>query len=177
MTEKSRKLAKEPHLEKGKAIDKAAAQFVDIVDKELMRLSKMAGDYATHEAMKARAAEQARNQRLTELEQARAKELMLTTNHDEADAVIEQFNRMAEAVPEVAEPVRAAGQRVIQDWDITVTDIWALARAHPGCVKIEPLIGQVKALLNSGMAKVAGVKAERIIKSDVRLTKKALIDV
>jgi len=49
-----------------------------------------------------------------------------------------------------------------------VTDVWLLAKSHPGCVKIEPRISEIKSLLNNGV-KVAGVNAVRIQKSGVRL--------
>lgn len=54
------------------------------------------------------------------------------------------------------------------DWEVTVTDVWLLAKSHPGCVKIEPRISEIKSLLNNGV-KVAGVNAVRIQKSGVRL--------
>lgn len=98
----------------------------------------------------------------------RQKALAEAKSHEELDRINKQH---CDAIAQLAEqpkyePVRASGQRIEEDWDVTVTDVWALARAHPGAVKIEPLIGQIKAMLKSGQ-RVAGVKATPIVKAGV----------
>ena len=47
------------------------------------------------------------------------------------------------------------------DLEITVTNIWKLARSHPTCVTIEPRISEIKSLLKSGI-KVAGVTSKEL---------------
>lgn len=55
---------------------------------------------------------------------------------------------------------RQAGQLVKTDWEITVTNPWELAKFHPDCVKIEPLLTPIKAALNEGRT-VKGISATK----------------
>ncbi len=72
---------------------------------------------------------------------------------------------------------RQAGQVVKTDWEITVTNPWELAKFHPDCVKIEPLLGPIKSALNEGRA-VKGIKAEKKTVANVRVGSRPLaIDV
>lgn len=63
---------------------------------------------------------------------------------------------------------RATGQVVKQDWDVQIVNPYDLAKYHPDCVKIEPLLGQIKRLLNEGFS-VKGVRATRTTTSTVRV--------
>lgn len=122
-----------------------------------------------------KAAQQSRNasdrRKADELarEIARQRELAAAANHAALDAANEKFSNEAKAHQEanpVAAPVRAEGQRVATEWKVEVTDIWMLARAHPTCVKIEPAMREIKALLNMGI-EVKGVRASKEITSGV----------
>ena len=97
----------------------------------------------------------------------RQKSLAIAESHAKLDAVNEKFCAEAAALP-TATAARAEGQVVKFDWEITVKDLWALARSHPMCVKIEPRLNEIKSLLDSG-AKVAGVDAKKVPKSSVRV--------
>lgn len=103
------------------------------------------------------------------IELGRQKALAEAKSHEELDRINQQHSQAMAAIAEQPkyEPVRAEGQRVVADWDVIVNDVWALARAHPGCVKIEPLIGQVKALLKAGITKIPGVTATEKLKANV----------
>ena len=72
----------------------------------------------------------------------------------------------AEAKPITA--TRAQGQIAKMDWEITVTNPYELAKFHPDCVKIEPLLLPIKQALNSGIT-VRGIRAERKMKTNVRV--------
>lgn len=81
----------------------------------------------------------------------------------------------AEAKPIAA--TRAFGQAVKTDWEITVLNPWELAKFHPDCVTITPLLLPIKQALNAGVT-VKGIRAERITKTNVRVgTAGALIEV
>ena len=82
---------------------------------------------------------------------------------EKLDAIDEKFNAASAALPTV-EMHRAEGQRVTVDWDIVVSDIWSLARAHPACVKIEPRLAEIKKLLDMDI-KVHGVTATKKVSS------------
>ena len=69
---------------------------------------------------------------------------------------------------EAIAPAKAAGQAVRSDWEVEVYDVHALYRSHPNCVKLEPLVGEIKSLLNAGVD-VKGVRGKRVLKSEVRL--------
>jgi hypothetical protein len=68
-------------------------------------------------------------------------------------------------------PARADGQTVRMEWEVTVNDIWALARGHPACVRIEPRLTEIKSLLDLG-TKIAGVSAKRVPVVSVRTAHK-----
>lgn len=102
------------------------------------------------------------------VELKRQQELAQAATHAELDAAQERASNAQAAIDSApfAAPARAEGQRVTTDWEITVSDIWLLAKAHPVCVKIEPQLREIKSLLNAGV-KVAGVTAAQVVKSSV----------
>lgn len=112
-----------------------------------------------------------------ELEQQRA--LSEAKTHEELDRINEAANNAQAALAERPkyEPARAAGQRVVDNWDVAVTDIHLLYRAHPSCVSLVPLIGEIKSLLKAGVTP-KGVRATPIVKSTTTRGKNAVaIDV
>ncbi len=62
---------------------------------------------------------------------------------------------------------RETGQVVKTDWDVIVTNPWELAKFHPDCVKIEPLMTPIKAALNEGRT-VRGITATKKTTATVR---------
>ena len=165
--EKARKECKEPVIEFGRTIDGAAKQFDGPLGVEELRIAKLVGDYVTLMEQQRRAQEALRLAELDVIERRRQEELSKAQSHDEVDAIQERVNNevRAAAVPLVV--VRAEGQVVREDWEITVTDIMALARAHPNCVQMEVRKNEVKTLLNAGV-RPPGIEAKRVQKSDVR---------
>lgn len=114
------------------------------------------------EALAAKHREQAEREAI---ELKRQQELATAQSHAQLDAAQERAsNAQAAVFTAPMAPTRAQGQTVKADLDITVTDIWALARAHPGMVNIEPRLSEIKAAIRSG-AKVAGVTYKEIFKS------------
>lgn len=176
LAEKARVACKAPVLEFGRKIDSTAKAFTVELDAEMMRVSKLVGDFQQLEQMKLRAAEQARNEELTRLERERADALAKAGSHEAADAINEHFSNKAAQLP-VAEATRAEGQIVRQDWEVTVTDPYLLARCHPNCVKIEPRLSEIKELLKLGV-KIQGITAKEITKASVRVpTERKAIEV
>lgn len=167
LAEKARVACKAPVLAFGKKIDEAAKAFVVELDAEMLRVSKLVGDFQQLEQMKLRAAEQARSEELTRLERERAEALSKASSHEAADAINEHFGNKAAAVP-IIEATRAEGQIVRNDWEIVVSDPFLLARCHPNCVKIEPRISEIKELLKLNV-KVQGITATPITKAGVRV--------
>jgi hypothetical protein len=167
VAEKARKACKAPVLEFGKKIDAAAERFTDDLKTEMTRIAVMVGSFQQLEQMKVRAAEQARNAELSRLEREKAEALTKATSHDAADAIAEHYNRQAESVP-VYEAVRTEGQRVVADWDVSVSNPYELAKFHPACVKITPLLGEIKTLLRQGIS-VKGIVATPVVRAGVRV--------
>jgi hypothetical protein len=170
LAEKARKQAKEPVLEYGKRIDAAAKAFVAELDEEMLRISKLIGDFQALEQAKARAAEQLRLQELAKIEREKAEALAKVTSHEQADAVVAHFNEQAAQTATVAPAalIRAEGQVVKTDWEITITNPYELAKFHPACVKIEARLTEIKQLLNDGIT-VKGVTATKVTKASVRV--------
>lgn len=172
LVEKARKTCKEPVLDYGRAIDGKAREFCTELREEQIRLATMVGDFQTLELARVRAAEQAEKERLLALEREKAKEMAQAESHEQLEAIQERFNERAQseapAVP--IAPTRAAGQRVTEEWEIIVLDPWLLAKSHPTCIKLIPVLTEIKTLLNAGV-KVAGVRAEKVVKAGVRVGK------
>jgi hypothetical protein len=166
--EKARTACKAPIIDFGRKIDEAARTFVEDLKYEQVRLATMVGDFQKLEEQRVRAAQQAENERLSKLERERAEALRTAESHDQVDKIQEHFNERAkvEAPQQPIAPARAEGQRVQDDWEVTVSDVHLLYRAHPTCVKVEPLIGEIKSLLKAGVD-VKGVVAKRIKKAGV----------
>jgi hypothetical protein len=165
--EKARKACKAPVLEYGKRIDAAAEAFCQDLKDEMTRISRLVGDFQQLEQARARAAEQARNEELLRLEREKAEAIAKANSHEQVDAIQAHFNRQAETLP-VREPVRTDGQRVVQDWEITITDIHLLYRMHSQCVQLTPRLSEIKNLLKAGF-EVKGVTAKPIVKAGVRI--------
>lgn len=145
------------------------------VEAELMRVSRLVGDFQTLEQAKVRAAEAARNAELSRLEQERSAAAAQVKSHEALEAVNEHFNRKAADLP-VMQATRAEGQVVKTDWAIEVTDIWLLARCHTTCVNVTPRLSEIKELLKLGV-KVQGIKATPIVNSTVRAGAQKVIEV
>jgi len=167
LIEDARKSAKEPVIDFGRKIDRTAAEFKAELDQEHLRITQLVADFQALEQARVRAAEAARQKELDELERKRQEELSNAKSHEDMDKINERANQEAAAVRVVA-PARVEGQIVREDWDIQITDVWLLARSHPGCIKIEPRMSEIRQLLDAGI-KVAGVSAKKIVKAGVRL--------
>jgi hypothetical protein len=151
-----RRIAEERRQAEQRALDEAAA--------ERRKLDQAAADIArkASEAKNAVDRAKAETERL-ELERQRA--LAEAKSHDDLDRINQEHNDRVAELP-VAAAVRSEGQRVVNVWEVIVTDIWLLAKAHPACVKIEPRLNEIKSLLDAGV-KVAGVSAKKETKSQV----------
>lgn len=177
MAEVAWEAAKRPLIDYRKKMDDCAKQFISGLETEGVRLSRAVGDFHSLALARQRAAEQAENERLSQLERERAAELAAATSIEEVENVQEQYNERArlEALHAASQvqpmgPAKVEGQQIREDWVFEVSDIWLLARAHPGCVRIEPRASEIKNLLNNGV-NIAGVRAWREVKGTVRVGK------
>jgi hypothetical protein len=135
-----------------------------------------AADEAERQAAKARTVKQR-----AEAEKARQEaERQATEARSKAAAAFQSVTDQAQAAT-VAEsrPItttRIAGQINKSDWEIEVVNPWELAKFHPDCVTITPLMAPIKAALNEGRT-VKGITARKVLKSTVRGTPGSVIDV
>jgi hypothetical protein len=81
-----------------------------------------------------------------------------------------------ELVAAIKPPERAEGQSVRQDWDFEVTDVWLLARMHPGCVEVRPRRREIIDLLRTGN-QLAGIRAFQVVRSTTRTVKQKEVEV
>lgn len=147
------------------------------LNKEMLRISKLVGDYQSLQLAKARAEENARNEELTRLEREREASLAKTNTHEEREAVQAHYNDRAKIeAPPVQTAEKPKGLSVKTELVVTVTDIWLLARAHPSCVTIDPKLQEIKSLHRAGV-KVAGVTVTDEIKAGVRAAPIKTVDV
>lgn len=100
------------------------------------------------------------NRRQIELQ--RQTELATAKTHEELDKAQERASEAQAAVVSATPmPIRAAGQRVKADIEVTIIDIYLLAKVHPGLVKMEARMTDIKAAIQAG-AKIAGVTSREI---------------
>lgn len=176
--EASRKKVKEPVLQLAKNIDTAASTFIKELTEEDFRIGRMVSDFQALELAKVRAAQAAENERLTQLERDRQKQLAEVKSHEEADSINADFDDRAQqqALPPVS-IARAEGQIVKEEYEFEITDVWALAKAHPACVNPpEPKRREIRAMLDAGI-KLVGVKSWKAVKAGVSTREKKAIDV
>jgi hypothetical protein len=173
--EAARVAAKEPVLKAGRAIDAAEKAFSAEAKQEQMRLAELIGNFATAEQARVRAAESLRLKELADIERKRQEELAKAETHEERDRINSKHDVIASETKPV-EPARAERQVVRNRWEITVADVWALARAHPMCVKVEPRLREIEALLDAGMT-VSGVTAKKVAVSGISSGRNQIVNV
>jgi hypothetical protein len=159
--EDSRKDAKAPVLEAGRAIDVAAKEFLAPLDTEGRRLSLLVGAYQDAERRKAerarREAEEAERAALAEMD-ARERERVRQESAGRTGTLLEDVEairdeaakKIADARAEaaiVAANSKADGVATRTTWRFEVTDIEALYRAHPELVVLEPNGNAIRAII------------------------------
>lgn len=146
---------------------KAAVAAVEAEAAERARIAAAKSEEDRYEAV--------RQAELSKVERERQEALARAETMNQIDEIQRTADAAVQMLPDMREKASApVGMAVKQDWEITVTDIWKLARAHPACVNIEPRITEIKALLSAGMA-VQGVSATLVNKVTTR--GRAAIDV
>jgi hypothetical protein len=143
--------AKKPILDRGKIIDNQIKEFIKELGEANWRLGRLTGEWRQLED-KRMAAEQAKaNEELSRLERERAEATTKVQSVEELDAVNEQFDERAKAAqaPVVAAPAKVTGQTVRTEIKLEVFDINALYLKYPGCVRMEPNLTAIKALLDA----------------------------
>lgn len=168
--EDSRVAVKAPVLAFSRTIDDTAKKFCLDLDEELRRLMKLCGDYQTFQEKKRMAEEAAQRKTLEEIERKKQAELAAAPNAEHMEAIQEKYCNEAAAATPMPKPIQKAdGQVVVHEWEFDVVDAWALLRAFPNCIKPEPVRSEIKRMLDAGH-KLPGVRAEKKIKSTVRLS-------
>lgn len=144
------------------------------------RLAREATNKKQREAAEAARQEALRKQALAEVERQKAEAIareQAAAAAKQAAAIEERSAAATYAESRPVQSTRESGQIVKMEWEITVLNPYELAKYHPDCVKIEPLLTPIKAALNEGRT-VKGVKAEKKTVSSVRIGKQPLaIDV
>jgi len=139
---------------------------------EAARLAREKLEAELRAAKDAQAAEAARK-RAAEAEEAAKQAAELARKQAEEEAAF----RAQCITPSAAAPVRAEGQRVVTDWEITGLNEWVLARARPDLVRrIEFDRLAIKEELKRGV-KLPGVTAREVVNSTVRAGAKKEIEV
>lgn len=209
-TEATRKALKAPYLDKCCKIDATAKEFLAEVIAEESRIKRATADYQSEilaqqrEAERIRRAEQERIEAERRREQeaiaeAKAKaeaDAKRATNEAErqrleaeakakeaelARSLANQQQELAALAPAPVAP-RAAGQSAKVVWMHEVTDIWALARVHPGLVKIEPRKQEITEVINaqamSGLKpQIAGLRIWEDVAVSVRGSKSKTLSI
>lgn len=166
--EAHRKVAKEPVLQLGTAIDSEAKSFSSPITLEVKRLETAVGSFQLAERRKA---EEAQRKAQEEAKKAIDAASAAQSSGNELDALDAELEAEL-AVSQVSEitPIqtKVAGAKTRADYDIEVEDIHALYKAHPECVKLEVKLLSVRDLINRGILDIPGVKLTETIKVSAR---------
>lgn len=174
--ETARKISKELVLGAGRQLDRAVYSKLAEVEKEIGRLEELTSMFQLAERRRMSEERELQERELARINREKNDELAKATTIEEVQKIQEraQAEILIESKPIIA--TRAAGQRIKEDWEITVINPWELAKFHPDCVRIEPLLTPIKNALNAGIA-VKGIRAEKIIKTQVRAGAPEIIEV
>ncbi len=152
------------------SVAKAAREAEATRQAEERRLSELAAK-ETNEVEKQRLAEEQ-----TRLANERAKAEKLAIAEQARQSALADQQR--EAVGPAVVAVQASGQTSRETFDYDVTNLWALARAHPGLVEITPRRQEILDLLNKhGMKELAGLRIFSTIKTTIRTAPGKAIEV
>lgn len=133
---------------------------------------------ARRQAQEATNAKQRAEAEALQREIERQKALAEAKNLDAMDAIQEKFNeKAAEVSAPVREVVRAEGQRIAMDWEITRINEHVLAKARPDLVRRYEFDQRaIKAELNRGI-KLPGVEAKEVVNASVRTSAGRAVEV
>lgn len=167
--EDARVQTKKPALEFGTKVDAEAKIFANELAREKIRIMTALSNFQAQEHQRMLAQQQAENERLAEIERQRAREMAKAPTMEAADKIREEYAEKARAeAPQILAPRKAEGMSSKADWDVEVFDINLLYRAHPVCVKMEPLVSEIKNLIKAGVTEIKGVRFKPKISVSVR---------
>ncbi len=174
--EQDRTDMKAPVLEYGRAIDAHAKSTKADVEAEYLRVGKLLGSFTALERLKQDAAKQIADEELRAITVRTQTALQNARNEEEEEAIRQRQTQECEMVRSVPPITKVEGQSVKDVWIIDrVTDIHALYKEFPECVKLEILEGAAKKLLEAGK-KLPGVVAHKEISSTVRKNNKPILE-
>lgn len=175
--EKSGEEVRAPHTKFNKDVIAFVKEHIADASRELDRVSTNIATFHQLEMAKQRAAENAANESLTQLERDRETALANAKSEDERDAINEHYSDKAALVfAPVRENVRAEGQRIATDWEITSINIHVLAKARPDLIRtIEFDKRMMKAELARGI-KLPGVEAKEVVNAGISTRERKAIE-
>lgn len=175
--DKARLAVTQPYRDAQSSVNRMAEEVTAELKSELTRLQKIVGDFHALELAKVRAAEALRIQKLQDVERERQAALAQAKSHQELEQIqADHCAKQAEIQAKTAvAPVKAAGQVVKPDWNIEVTNPGALFLRYPQCVKLTPLVSEIKALLAAGVKpetlSACGVTVTEVVRTHTRQSK------
>lgn len=143
-----------------RTLNAQAHELTDELEKERQRLNRAQGDYIQAQEAKQRSLKAAEDERLSAIEREREAKLAECDTIEARTAVQEEYSaKLAEMAPPLVEISQSVkGQRITEDIDFEVTNIWKLVESHPNLVKTpEPKRAAIKARIEAGLP-VAGVR-------------------
>ena len=138
------------------------------------RAAKTKADRARLEKEKA-AMEQRRKEQETEFAAQRERERI--AREAELQRQKELAAQAAEAVGPEKQMAKVEGQRVTAKWKAEVTDIWLLAKMHPGFVEIKPRMSEINQALAMGVREIKGCRVFEEVQSTVTTSGRKAIEV
>jgi GTPase Era involved in 16S rRNA processing len=175
--EGAHRAAKDPLVQLGRKLDQIKAGLLEELEREYARIGQCAAEFALAEKRRVDAERRLAQEGLEKLEREKAQALAAApADLGAQEKIREDFSRRAAMeLPLPSAPARAQGQRVREEWEITVVDLiqfarWALYNA-PQCADITVRKTAVKEMLNGGMAAIPGLDCKKVPVAGVTLPK------
>jgi len=159
--DEARQFAKKPAWDRCTAIDSIARTLREPIREQLTRLSRLIGNFQAAEEARIEAEKAAAQADLSKLERERQQALAAAPNLDVRDAVQEEFNNRAAALPMPVAPPKPKGQSLKWTWEIEIIDPVAFVCAHPELADVGVKRRETTAILDAGKVLV-GLKCERV---------------
>jgi hypothetical protein len=181
--EEAYRAAKDPIVKTGKMLDLTYHGLIDDLEREYARLGVLAGQFAIAEKRRIAAEELLAKEKLANLESEKLAALAKTTDPVEQSKILEDSSRKAAMMPLPSAPARAQGQKVRDDWEVSVVNVidtarWALMTGRWEVLDIGIRKGPIKDILRGGMKEIPGLKCTPTIHASVQLPRsQKLIDV
>lgn len=167
--------AKDPIVDLGRKLDATFRKLVEELDREDGRIGQLAGEFLLAERRRAAAAEAAAKAELEKLEREKMQALAATSDPVKQTELLQEFShKQAQQAPAPVVPAAAKGQKLAEDWDISLTNVvefvrWVFSTGRWECMDVTVRKTAVKEILKGGVSQISGLECKKVAKATTQL--------